>query len=104
MRPTVLVTVMFCEAALTLPVRAASFHNAVYDAYDYADIMEHVITRWNVGSLRVGEASHAADAQAWLMAQPDRVRRLADIAAKKRAKKAPLREQFAWIFNRQVDV
>jgi acyl-[acyl-carrier-protein] desaturase len=79
----------------------------VYSAYDYADILEYLLQRWNIGSLRVGEAGSAADAQAWLMAQPQRVRRLAEIAERRRknaraGQAVTEAAQFSWIFNREV--
>jgi acyl-[acyl-carrier-protein] desaturase len=74
----------------------------VYTPFDYADIMDHCITRWNVGALKVGETGEAADEQAWLMAQPERVRRLATVSASRKAKKAPVTQTFSWVFNRPV--
>lgn len=79
----------------------------VYTPFDYADILQHVIERWKVGSLKVGETGAAADAQAFLMAQPDRVRRLADMTAERRRRagkrgEPTVREEFSWVFNRPV--
>jgi acyl-[acyl-carrier-protein] desaturase len=79
----------------------------VYTANDYADIMQHVLTRWNIGGLAVGETGEAAEAQAWLMAQPARVRRLADIAARRRINTRatpPASSEFAWVFDRPVEL
>jgi acyl-[acyl-carrier-protein] desaturase len=71
--------------------------------------MEHVLQRWGVGSLRVGETGEAAEAQQWLMAQPTRVRRLAEVASTRRARAAraeapPLTQQVSWVFDRPVMV
>ena len=80
----------------------------VYTPFDYADILDHVLARWRVGSLRVGETGSAAEAQQFLMAQPERVRRMADVAAERRKRAGkrgpPATEQFSWIFNRPVAV
>ena len=69
--------------------------------------MSHVLQRWGVGSLRVGETGEASDAQAWLMAQPARVRRLAEMAAARRSRASrpdapPVTQQFSWVFDRAV--
>ena len=69
-----------------------------------ADIMEHLNKIWSVGSLRVGETGKAAEAQAWLMAQPDRGRRLAAVGAARKAKRAPVTQEFSWVFNRPVQL
>jgi acyl-[acyl-carrier-protein] desaturase len=81
----------------------------VYTAHDYADILDHLLTRWRIGSLAVGEVGQASEAQAWLMAQPTRVRRLADVADRRRRNATrpdapPVAQdaQFSWIFNRAV--
>ena len=37
------------------------------------------------------------------MKQPDRIRRLAEFAARKQAKKAPVKESFSWIVGREVE-
>ena len=73
-----------------------------YTANDYASIMEHLIKRWNIADVKV-ESGEAAEAQEYLMKQPDRIRRLAEFAARKQAKKAPVKESFSWIFGREVE-
>ena len=73
-----------------------------YTANDYASIMEHLIKRWNIADVKV-ESGEAAEAQEYLMKQPDRIRRLAEFAARKQAKKTPVKESFSWIFGREVE-
>ena len=78
----------------------------VYTPFDYVDIMQHLITRWDVGSHKV--SGDAAEAQEYLMKQPERIRKLAAFASKKKAAKAaseaPVHENFSWIFGRAVSL
>ena len=73
-----------------------------YTAEDYASIMEHLIKRWNIADVNC-ESGEAAEAQEFLMKQPARIRKLAEFAARKSAKKAPVSESFSWIFGRTVE-
>jgi len=70
----------------------------VYTPLDYCDIMAHLITRWDVGGKRV--SGEAVEAQDWLMKQPERIRKLAAFASKKKktkaATEAPVSENFSW--------
>lgn len=54
----------------------------VYTAKDYADIMEHLINRWEVAD-RTGLSGEAAKEQEYLVALPNRIRKLAERAASK---------------------
>ena len=81
---------------------AIAERTGVYTPFDYVEIMEHLITRWRVADFKL--SGDAAEAQDFLMKQPDRIRKLANFAKKKKAAKATTKEQFSWIFNRAVDV
>lgn len=75
----------------------------VYTPYDYVEIMEHLITRWNINSFKL--SGEAAEAQEYLMKQPERIRKLASYAKKKKSAKGPaLREKFSWVFDRDVSL
>jgi acyl-[acyl-carrier-protein] desaturase len=56
----------------------------------------------------VTERSHtsgeAAEAQEYLARLPDRIRKLAERSAARKGKAKPVRVQFSWVFNRQLDV
>lgn len=78
----------------------------VYTAFDYVEIMEHLVKRWDVEHRIVtGEAQAAQD---YLMEQPARFRKLITFANRKKsaslAKAGPVKEKFSWIFNREVQV
>jgi len=83
---------------------AVAERTGVYTPFDYVDIMEHLINRWDVSSRRV--SGDAAEAQEWLMAQPDRIRKLAAFAKRKKdaatSKGTVQHEHFSWIFGREV--
>lgn len=79
----------------------------VYTASDYADIMEHLIKRWDIENRQL--SGDAAAAQEYVCKLPPRIRKLAERAAsrKKAAQKKAgesNREQFSWIFNREVQL
>jgi acyl-[acyl-carrier-protein] desaturase len=63
----------------------------VYTSLDYTNILESLITEWNIGSLTNlnGQGEKARD---YLMKLPDRFRRVAE-----RSIKAPLEYEFNWI-------
>ena len=75
----------------------------VYTAFDYADIMEFLVKKWRVAE-RSFEGGDAAEAQDYLVRMPDRVRKLAERAAARKAKGKSVQAQFSWIFNREVPV
>jgi len=82
---------------------AVAQHTGTYTAFDYADIMEHLIKRWEIAD-KTGLSPAAAEAQEYLMKQPARIRKLAEFAARKQAKKPPVTETFSWIFGREVSL
>lgn len=71
----------------------------VYTSRDYADIIEHLVARWNVPKL-TGLGGEAARAQDYLGGLAERYRKLADRVEKRLAKESPA--QFSWIFNRKA--
>lgn len=73
----------------------------VYTAMDYASIMDHLITIWNVESL-TGLSSEAQRAQDFVCGLPDRIRRLAERTQSRAAKRESRKKAFSWIQNREV--
>ncbi|KAI5069719.1 hypothetical protein GOP47_0016020 [Adiantum capillus-veneris] len=71
----------------------------VYTARDYADILEHLIKRWNVDKLS-GLSSRGQQAQDYVCGLANRIRKLEERAS--RVKKGPMLGTFSWIFNREV--
>ncbi|KAJ9514699.1 hypothetical protein QJQ45_028422 [Haematococcus lacustris] len=74
-----------------------------YTAFDYADIMQHLITRWRIAERQArddGLSGEAAEAQEYLVKLPDRIRKLAERSQVR--KKKGLTANFSWIFNREV--
>ena len=90
--------------ALFTDYSAVAERTGVYTPSDYVDIMEHLINRWDIASRKV--TGEAAQAQEFLMAQPERIRKLAAFAKRKKdaatAKGAVTHEHFSWIFGREV--
>lgn len=54
-------------------------NTGTYTAMDYADIMEHLVGRWNVKNL-TGLNGDAAAMQEYVIKLPDRIRKLAEKA------------------------
>lgn len=87
---------------------AVAERTGVYGPGDYCDIMEHLNKRWEIGSRKV--SGEAAEAQEFLMKQPERIRKLAAFAARKKTSAAAksgtgvTHEHFSWIFGREVQV
>jgi acyl-[acyl-carrier-protein] desaturase len=71
----------------------------VYTARDYADILEHLVARWNVEKL-TGLSAEGCKAQEYVCNLASRIRRLEERASG-RAKQAPP-VSFSWVFDRQV--
>ena len=80
---------------------AVAQSTGTYTAYDYADIMEHLIKRWDIEHTE-GLSPEGAEAQEYLMKQPARIRKLAQFADRKNAKKEKIEESFSWIFDRKI--
>ena len=75
----------------------------VYDAADYCDIIDHLLGRWEVQGRNV-VSGEAAEAQAYLMTLPARIRKLAERAGARKAKapKAPVK--FSWVYDKPVTI
>ena len=62
--------------------------------------------RWKIADRKV--TGEAAEAQDYLMKQPERIRKLAAFAARKKsaavAKGGAAEESFSWLFNRKVQL
>lgn len=71
----------------------------VYTSRDYADIIEHLVSRWKIGTL-AGLEGEGARAQDYLGGLGERYRKLADRVEKRLAKEPPA--GFSWIFHRKV--
>ena len=71
--------------------------------------MQHLNDRWAISKKSV-HSGEAAEAQEWLLKQPERIRKLAAFAKKKKdaatakAGGANANEKFSWIFNRTVEL
>lgn len=73
-----------------------------YTAYDYASILEHLIEKWDIANVK-GLSEEGLEAQEYICTLAPRIRRLADMGAKRRARaKEQKSETFSWIFNREV--
>ncbi|KAM7489555.1 hypothetical protein LguiB_027039 [Lonicera macranthoides] len=71
----------------------------VYTARDYADILEHLIKRWNVADL-TGLSVRGQEAQHYVCQLPSKIRRIEE-RARGRAKEGPA-VPFSWISDRKV--
>lgn len=73
----------------------------IYTAKDYADILEHLVKRWNVSQLR-GLSAEGQEAQDYVCGLPPRIRKLQE-RAQTRAKQGP-RIPFSWVHDREVQL
>lgn len=73
----------------------------VYTAKDYADILQHLVSRWKVDNIR-GLSAEGQQAQEYVCRLPPRIRRLAE-RAQTRANQGP-RIPFSWIYDREVQL
>ena len=71
----------------------------VYTAKHYAEIVEHLVRRWNVEHL-TGLTGEAVEAQDYLCRLGARYAKLAERSERRQSKVEP--RQFSWIFNRAV--
>jgi len=78
---------------------AVAERTGTYTAFDYADIVEHLVQRWKVTELK-GLSGDAAEAQEYVAKLPDRIRKLAERAQAR--KKKGMTSNFSWVFNREV--
>jgi acyl-[acyl-carrier-protein] desaturase len=68
----------------------------VYTIHDYTDILNHLITEWDVRNLSL--SGPAAEAQEALCKQAERLASMADLVTRKVARQP--RNQFGWIYDR----
>ena len=68
----------------------------VYTIHDYTDILNHLITVWDVRNLAL--SGEAAEAQEVLCKQAERLASMADLVTRKIARQP--RNKFSWIYNR----
>jgi len=75
----------------------------VYTAEDYAEIMEHLIVRWDIEKRSL--TGEAAEAQDYVCRLPQRVKKLAArSSARKKKNQKVAQAEFSWIFNREVNL
>jgi len=70
----------------------------VYTVYDYAEILQHLITTWGVAGLAL--SGPAAAAQEFLCDQPARLTKMAESITKKLHEEPT--HAFSWIYERKV--
>lgn len=79
----------------------------VYTTNDYADIVDHLVRKWDVANVRV-HTGEAAEAQEFLVQHSQRIRRLSDLQMERRLrdkKRGKTRTAaFSWIFKREVSL
>mmetsp|Transcript_6879 Transcript_6879/g.19233 ORF Transcript_6879/g.19233 Transcript_6879/m.19233 type:complete len:452 (+) Transcript_6879:243-1598(+) len=75
----------------------------VYTAIDYADILKHLVKRWDLEHLE-GLSSEAEKEREYICRLPERYLKLAERSMNKKKKelagKEPTKKQFGWIYNR----
>ena len=72
-----------------------------YTAFDYADIMEVLIERWNIADIKDLNAE-GMEAQEYLLKLAPRIRKLAERSATRKAKAGTSALKFSWIGGREV--
>ncbi|KAM7486652.1 hypothetical protein LguiA_002661 [Lonicera macranthoides] len=73
----------------------------VYTARDYADILEHLVKRWNIADL-TGLSGKGQAAQHYVCELPSKIRRIEE-RARARAKEGPT-VPFSWVSDRKVQI
>ncbi|KAL2645319.1 hypothetical protein R1flu_012906 [Riccia fluitans] len=73
-----------------------------YTARDYADILEHLVNRWNVPKIE-GLSAEGRKAQDFVCTLAPRIRKLEERAQLK-PKKSPKTGTFSWVFDREVEM
>lgn len=81
-------------------------YSGVYTASDYADIMQHLVKRWDIENRQL--SGDAAAAQEYVCNLPARIRKLAERAGARKKKSAiaagETAANFSWVFNREVSL
>jgi acyl-[acyl-carrier-protein] desaturase len=75
---------------------AVAQRTGVYTAHDYAQILQHLVKTWEIGSKALTGA--AAAAQDFLCDQAEKLGSIADAITEKATKQPPV--QFSWIYDR----
>jgi acyl-[acyl-carrier-protein] desaturase len=79
----------------------------VYTALDYADIIDHLVKRWDLGKIE-GLSSAAEKEREYICRLPDRYRKLAERSMNKKRKATedapPPAKAFSWIHGRTAAV
>jgi len=77
----------------------------VYTAIDYAEILQHLVKRWDLEHLE-GLSSEAEKEREYICRLPERYLKLAERSMNKKKKelagKEPVKKQFGWIYNRSA--
>jgi acyl-[acyl-carrier-protein] desaturase len=71
----------------------------VYTAKDYREILEHLVSKWNIEKL-TGLSGHGREAQDYVCGLAPRLRNLEERALVRAKKATPV--SFSWIFGREV--
>lgn len=72
-----------------------------HDVQDYANILQHLIGRWEVETL-TGLSSKAEAAQQYVCSLPPRIKRLAERAQIRKEKGKKQDVPFTWIYDRTI--
>ncbi len=70
---------------------------------DYASILEHLISRWELEGM-TGLSSEAQEAQEYVCKLPPRIRRLADRTLMRKEKSKKQEVPFSWIYDRTINM
>ncbi|KAL3698730.1 hypothetical protein R1sor_012806 [Riccia sorocarpa] len=73
-----------------------------YTARDYADILEHLVKRWNVAKVE-GLSAEGRQAQEFVCKLAPRIRKI-DERAQLKPNTSPRTGPFSWVFNREVQM
>eukprot|EP01023_Acetabularia_acetabulum_P017899 TRINITY_DN18_c7_g1_i1.p1 TRINITY_DN18_c7_g1~~TRINITY_DN18_c7_g1_i1.p1 ORF type:complete len:402 (+),score=71.58 TRINITY_DN18_c7_g1_i1:167-1372(+) len=74
----------------------------VYTAFDYADIMQFLVSRWKINDLK-NLSPEAQKAQDYVCKLPSRITKLAERQAERKSKQYQ-EEQFSWVYGRPVQL
>ncbi|KAL8130570.1 hypothetical protein V2J09_019725 [Rumex salicifolius] len=75
----------------------------VYTAWDYADILEHLVGIWRLESVE-DLTAEGREAQEFVCGLPHRIRRLQEKAEERAKKLKPRAVKFSWIFNKELTI
>lgn len=82
---------------------AVAEYTKTYTALDYADIMDHLVQRWDLGH-QTGLSAEAAEAQEYVCKLPQRIRTLAERTYVRRAKAKKSPVKFSWVYDKAIDI